>query len=76
LGDTWEYDGKQWKQLSTTGPSARNHTAMVYLASRKRVVLVGGHDGDIVFGDVWQWDGKKWHQSQKADPEKRIANGH
>lgn len=76
FGDTWEYDGRQWKQLSTTGPRARNHAAMVYVANRKRVVLFGGHDGDNVFGDMWQRDGRKWRETEKAGPEKRIENGH
>ena len=28
FGDTWEYNGKTWTLLTTSGPTARNHSAM------------------------------------------------
>jgi hypothetical protein len=31
LGDTWEWDGKNWRQVSTAGPSARAGAQMVSL---------------------------------------------
>lgn len=42
LGDTWEWDGQRWTLIDVTGPSARDHTQMVYDPVRRAVVLHGG----------------------------------
>ena len=43
LGDTWEWNGTNWTQLTpSTSPTARNAHAMAYDAARQRVVLLGG----------------------------------
>lgn len=76
LGDTWEYDGREWRQLASNGPAARNHSAMAYDSKRKRITLFGGHDGENVFGDTWEWDGFKWLQREAVVAQKRIQNGH
>lgn len=60
LGDTWEWDGKRWQQVSASGPSPRNGAAMIYDAARKRVLLFGGSGGPS--GETWQWDGKSWRE--------------
>lgn len=59
LGDTWEWDGKIWQQVSTAGPSPRNGAAMVYDTARRRVVLFGGSGAS---GETWKWDGKSWRE--------------
>jgi hypothetical protein len=43
------------------GPPARSSTAMVYDASHRRTVLVGG-SSPAAFGDTWEWDGATWTQ--------------
>jgi len=73
---TWRFDGAAWQRLALSGPSARNHTRLVWDAVRERAVLVGGHDGERVFGDVWEFDGKAWHEALAAEPVARIDNGH
>jgi len=63
LGDTWEWDGKNWTQIKpTTSPPARGALAMAYDAARQRVVLFGGGDGRGYLTDTWEWDGKNWTQ--------------
>jgi hypothetical protein len=43
LGDTWEWDGTNWTQLTpSASPSARLAHAMAYHAARQRVVLCAG----------------------------------
>jgi len=61
--DTWSWNGKQWKQLSSTGPSARAMGYMAYDKKRDRIVLFGGRlswPNDA--NDTWEWDGVKWKE--------------
>jgi len=63
--DTWEWDGINWAQLSSTGPSFRLQASGVYHLGRQRVVLFGGYGVDslgntIGFNDLWEWDGANW----------------
>jgi hypothetical protein len=58
LGDTWEWDGKQWTQVSTTGPASRSGATMAYDPARRAVVLFGGSGGPL--GDTWSWNGREW----------------
>jgi hypothetical protein len=62
LGDTWGWDGVEWKKLSDRGPEPRAMGYMAYDRARDRIVLFGGRkgwpDGDL--GDTWEWDGATW----------------
>ena len=61
LGDTWEWDGATWTELSpSTAPVARFGHAMAYDSQRGRVVLFGGADASGARDDVWEWDGTNW----------------
>lgn len=68
--DTWEWDGKRWKEIPITGPPARDHHAMAYDAGRKRVVLFGGFNGTYL-GDTWEYDGQGWVQVDSTGPPLR-----
>jgi hypothetical protein len=81
VGDTWQYDGKTWKQLSSTGPAARNHAAMVNSSESRSIILFGGHDLGThqetnVFGDTWEWNGSDWRIKGAGQVEKRVDNLH
>ncbi len=69
LGDTWEWDGKTWKQVSTSGPSARNGATMTYDPIRQRVILFGGNGPS---GQTWEWDGKRWSEVKPVVAEGRF----
>lgn len=61
LGDTWEWDGRTWTQVSSTGPPARSAHVMTYDAHRGVTVLFGGYDANIGFAqDTWEWNGTTW----------------
>ena len=63
LGDTWEWDGSSWSQVSPSAddPPARRNHALAYDAARERVVLFGGlGEGGEELGDTWTWDGTSW----------------
>jgi hypothetical protein len=68
-GDTWEWDGHRWEQVSSVGPTARNGAAMAYDAGRKRVVLFGGSGA---LDETWEWDGQAWERIFSARAEGRF----
>src|SRR5262249_38248952 len=44
LGDTWEWDGKAWTQLTpSTAPQPRIQTAMAFHAATGQIILFGGN---------------------------------
>lgn len=69
FGDTWQWEGKQWSQLKTAGPSPRNGAAMVYDARRKRIVLYGGNGAS---GETWILQGEHWREIKPALQEGRF----
>jgi hypothetical protein len=72
LGDTWEWDGSAWLQVSLGGPSPRLGHAMAYDAARSRVVLTGGAVPDAsgaALADAWEWDGASWREITPASTD-------
>jgi hypothetical protein len=68
LSDTWQWNGKEWSLVSTSGPQTYGH-GMAYDAARGVTVLYGGRDPasfigggneKINLGDTWEWDGESW----------------
>jgi hypothetical protein len=71
-GDTWEWDGTEWRerQPATSPPPCWLH-AMAYDSSRHVTVLFGGAGGDSAEpGTTWEWDGTSWtpHESPQSPP--------
>lgn len=59
-GDTWGWDGQQWKEISGGGPE-RMLAALGYDVSRKKLVLFGGEDAQqINYADTWEFQNNKW----------------
>jgi hypothetical protein len=60
-GDTWEWDGSAWHQITPSGPSPapRGWHQMTFDPVRGRTVLYGGYNGGQL-GDTWEWDGTHW----------------
>lgn len=70
LGDTWVWDGKDWKQLSPTHrPTARFSQTMAYDPVHGEVILFGGNDGEHFLNDTWLWNGDDW---TKVSPKGTI----
>ncbi len=67
LGDTWEWDGKEWQQLAPqTSPPPRFSPSMAYDPQRKVTVLFGGMTPQGALNDTWEWDGQQWQQLSSA----------
>jgi hypothetical protein len=77
-GETWEYDGAtgEWTLRSTSGPPPRRAARMVYDASRKVCVMLGGQQDGIQAGDeVWVWNGIQWTSNGEVGPMHRDWHG-
>jgi hypothetical protein len=71
-GDTWEWDGESWTQMSNAGPHARAEHGLAFLPGRDRVTLFGGFAaGNGALGDTWEWDGHDWTQRDDTGPAPR-----
>jgi len=64
LGDTWEWDGQMWQQVSASGPSARAGHKLVFDSKRKTVLLYGGFVDAGPTTELWEWDGSAWKMIQ------------
>ncbi len=69
LGDTWEWNGSDWTQVATTGPSARNAGAMARVGTGT-MLLYGGNitnGGSLGFVfDTWLWSNGSWTNLNKS----------
>ena len=90
LADTWEWDADRWRRMEPEDPEGdgepnRRWThALVYDASRRRVVLVGGNmdvpgmpNTYMAARDLWEWDGvswaRRWHADEADGPRGRQS---
>lgn len=74
-GDTWEYDGVSWRNVSpAVSPVGRSDHTMVYDSVREVVVLFGGEDEELdEYSDTWSFDGTTWTRvSTTVDPGPMI----
>ncbi|MDX2198679.1 MAG: hypothetical protein SF069_06870 [Phycisphaerae bacterium] len=69
-GDTWEWDGSDWRLMSIGGPQPRERHAMAYDSVRRVTVLYGGMEprNGALFEDTWEWDGVAWIQRSAGMP--------
>ncbi len=72
-GDTWEWDGSNWHQMSDASIGTRDHHRMVYDEARGRTVLYGGvKAGERLERATWEWDGNTWRQVSLEGPGGRA----
>ncbi len=72
LGDTWEWDGAQWRKMNPPGarPIPRSMHAMAYDSHRQQTILFGGiDDDDDGLDDTWAWDGVRWTLLSTSGPD-------
>jgi len=83
LGDTWEWDGQAWTQVSDIGPQPRTMHSMAYDCDRGRIVLFAGEismDPDKSMAEnipnhTWEWDGNGWMQVANSGPGNWALTG-
>jgi N-acetylneuraminic acid mutarotase len=69
FADTLQWDGSDWTQVATSGPSGR--TGAVAATLGDKIVLFGGYDGNKSLADTWTWDGTTWTQVASSGPPAR-----
>ncbi|MCA8975602.1 MAG: PQQ-binding-like beta-propeller repeat protein, partial [Planctomycetes bacterium] len=80
--DTWQWDGANWTQLASVGPTARAGHAMVhdYTSQPPVTVMFGGHSTDAsgsamqFHSGTWGWGGTMWTQLAAAGPSLRTGH--
>ena len=81
LGDTWIWNGTDWRQVVTAtipGGTGIRNGAITYDSLRRRVVLYGGVAGTAPTrpGTPWEFDGVDWVQRTPATaPSARNGGG-
>lgn len=78
LGDTWLWDGADWRLTAAVGPAPRDGHALAFDPRRGRTVLFGGEVADQLglrqpVGDTWEWDGQNWQPSTATGPSPRRS---
>ncbi len=79
LNNTFEWDGKKWVSLQSTGPAGITGHVLLYNPTEKLTFLIGGpinqpDDGESL--GVWIWDGKVWKQVNKNCPLRSIEGAY
>jgi len=79
LGDTWEFDGINWfNRSSTTQPSVRAGHAMAFDSVQQKTVLFGGVvtnagcPSGCYQGDTWVWNGTWGQLATSSAPSARA----
>lgn len=63
INDTWEYDGTDWQQISTsTTPVKRASPAIAFDSDSGALAMFGGGQFSAVLEDLWNYDGTNWTQ--------------
>jgi hypothetical protein len=76
-GDTWEWDGAVWKQVSSFGAQPCLAAAVAFKGDS--VALFGGSNNVDnlpagVNGLTWTWDGQHWTPRQDFGPAPRSGH--
>ena len=79
--DTWAFDlaSKSWTKLATSsGPSARDRSQMVYNSAAGDIILFGGSDASEDRNDLWAFDAKSkaWTELKPAGVLPQARQGH
>ncbi len=74
-GDTWEFDGVNWTQVSSAGPAPRSSMAMAYDPVIGATVMHGGRGDSSDLQDTWLWDGVSWTIVGTSSPSGERVDG-
>ncbi|OQY98957.1 MAG: hypothetical protein B6D36_16835, partial [Planctomycetes bacterium UTPLA1] len=74
-GNTWQWNGNVWMQVSSSGPP-RYHHAMAYDTAREVTVLFGGIDNTgNPSAETWEWNSTNWVLRSNSGPSPRDRHG-
>jgi cysteine-rich repeat protein len=74
-GETWEYDGLQWKKSLASGPAGRFNAAIAYDEITKQIVMFGGSVSGVANNETWEFDGARWqNKTIVGSPDSRSRH--
>jgi cysteine-rich repeat protein len=75
-GVTWESDGATWTNAATTGPPARDSSAMAFDPVTRSIMMFGGRTTatSSPITDHWQWTGTEWVNIAATLPAARFGH--
>lgn len=74
--ETWEWNSRRWRRVSTSGPSPRMYCHMAYDPVRRVTVLFGGcNDEGKIYSDTWTWNGRVWREVSSSGSKPRVEHG-
>ncbi|AVI52172.1 hypothetical protein C5O00_13820 [Pukyongia salina] len=59
-GETWKWDGKEWKKTTNIGPAGIFNASMAYDEERKEFIRFGGWNGTTRINETWRLSGNNW----------------
>lgn len=68
FSDTWEWDGIDWRQLATSGPSPRSYAGLAFDHANGVPLLFGGRDGNSEMNDMWRLVSGGWQPITTIGP--------
>jgi len=68
--ETWEFDGRKWKQINVPCPPADPGYALAYDSFRGVAILFGGRHRE-----TWEFDGAQWNRVRCEQRPPMIAAG-
>jgi len=68
FGDTWEWDGTEWRRRDGVGPSSRVGHSMAWSVADSAVLVYGGFNARGPLTDLWKWDGDVWTRLDSTGP--------
>ncbi len=75
LGDTWTFQGGQWKNITSSlslSPPPRSAAAMFWDPALQSIILFGGNGASNDIGDTWAFHGGQWSEiSASGGPSSR-----
>jgi len=76
LGDTWEFDGVAWTQMTpAASPATGRWCEMAYDPVAGVTILFGGEDLGVYRNETWSWDGTNWTQLSPTNSPSIRARG-
>jgi hypothetical protein len=72
FGDTWEFDGSEWKKIAGEGPGPRASAGFAYDNDKGIFILFGGITQNGFVNDTWSYDGAQWKKLAADGPPKRA----
>ena len=67
MGETWKWNGKEWRKLEIEQPAGIFNASMVYDTDRKELIRFGGWNGNSRINETWSLSNNEWTELKMPD---------